>query len=208
VLEFAEEGGLRTAAHARVLAPHGGQIDDRARLDVEPFDVDVELGTAVAESTVATTLLVARELGEHLAVAVRHRRGGLDVHAPAGCRDGEDRLAVVGGEALVGRGPEHRVGDAEGAGQELHVGDHVSLAARQDARGGLEIGRRLGQRHHLLPRVAAVRGRHAQRPQRKPRVERPHVPLEGLAEELVADRVRPGGVILQALEGAPVDEER
>ena len=132
---------------------------------------------------------IAGVLGQQLAVAVRHRRGALHEHAAPRRRDEEDRLAVVGAEALVGRGAEHHVRDAEGAGQELHVGDHVALAARQDARGGLEVGRRLGQRHDLLPGVAAARGRHAQRPEGEARVERPHVALEGRTEELVADRL-------------------
>ena len=208
MLQLAEKGGLRTAAHAGVLAPHRRQVDDGARLDVEAFDVDVKLRAGVAEAAVGAALLVARVLGQHLAVAIRHRRCGLHDHAPPGRRDVEDPLALVGDEALVGRRTEHRVGDAEGAGQELHVRDHVPLAARQDARGRLEIGRRLGQRQHLLPRVAAGRGRHAKRPEGDARVERSHVALERLAEDLVADRVCPGGVGFQTLERASVDHQR
>jgi hypothetical protein len=49
VLQLPEEGGLGTAANARILAANRGQVDHVRGAEVEPFDVDLELRPAAAE---------------------------------------------------------------------------------------------------------------------------------------------------------------
>ena len=59
-------------------------------------------------------------------------------------------------QAVEGLRAEDDVRDAERARQELHVREHVALALGQDAGGGIEVGRRLGERHDLVAGVAVV----------------------------------------------------
>jgi hypothetical protein len=150
VLQLTQIGGLGSGADAGVHAPDGSQVERRLDGEIEPVAVDVQLRASRPQAAVGAAFLAAVVLGQNRLVGRVHRRGLLHDDAPTRSDDEQDVLPAVRRDALVDARAEHDVRDAEGAGEQLNVGDDVALAPGEDARGRLEIRRRLGQSDDVL----------------------------------------------------------
>ena len=88
------------------------------------------------------------------------------------------------------------------------MGEHVALPLRQDPGRRLEVGRRVGERHDLVPFVAALGRRDAELPHREAGVQRAHARVDGRPEEFVSHGGAARSVVAEARRDLREDEER
>ena len=155
-------------------------------------------GPLVPQAGGGRSRLVARVFFVDRFVLRRHGGGFFNDEPAPGGDDEKHLLSVVRRDLLVGAGPKHDVGNPERARQQLHVRQHVALALGEDAGGRVEVGRRIGERHDLVPGIRAVLRRDPQAAEGKPGVERAHAGVGRGAEEVMTSALPSGGVFVQA----------
>ncbi len=195
VCQFAEIGGLGPDATPGVAASQVGQGDHVGSLEVELVEIRAD-GHVLAAGFGTEDLVPFGTVGGELNATA----GGCREHdAPAEMTLQSRHQAIV----------DYHVGNAEVAGQQLHVRERAALATGEDARDRWQLGRGRGHEVDAVrAEIARVVGRFEQHPTAQSRVERAQAGGGFLAEHLVA-HVRPGmGVLEQPVEHARVGEQR